>query len=94
MDRSNPEPDSEQAVYRIEVQGVLDENWLDWFGGMTLSVRSESKDLHTTAFTCAVADQAALRGILNKTWDLNLTLISVNRIETGLVDALEAGGVA
>ena len=28
-----------------------------------------------------VANQAALRGILCKLWDLNLTLISVRRIE-------------
>jgi hypothetical protein len=29
-----------------------------------------------------VADQARLRGILSKLWDLNLTLISVTRIVT------------
>jgi len=31
--------------------------------------------------TGAVIDQAKLRGIINKLWDLNLTLISVNRVE-------------
>ena len=36
-----------------------------------------------TLFTGPIADQAALRGILNKLWDLNLTLISVSRVETG-----------
>lgn len=30
--------------------------------------------------TGPVADQAALRGILSKVWDLNLTLLSVTRI--------------
>ena len=34
-----------------------------------------------TTLTGPVADQAALRGILTKVWDLNLTLISVTRIE-------------
>jgi hypothetical protein len=28
-----------------------------------------------------VADQARLRGVLSKLWDLNLTLVSVARIE-------------
>ena len=85
MKRSNPEPGSEQAVYQIEVQGKLDENWSEWFGGMTVTVRSESSDAPITTVTCAVADQSALRGILNKIWDLHLTLISVNRLEIGLV---------
>jgi len=32
--------------------------------------------------TGSVVDQAALRGILNKLWDLNFCLISVNLVET------------
>ena len=86
MKRSSPEPGSEQTVYQIAVQGKLDENWSEWFGAMTVTVRSQSSDLPATTFTCAVADQSALRGILNKIWDFNLTLISVRRIEIGLVD--------
>jgi hypothetical protein len=31
--------------------------------------------------TGTVADQAKLRGLLSKIWDLNLTVLSVNRIE-------------
>jgi len=34
-----------------------------------------------TTLTGPVADQAALRGILNKLWDLNLTLLGVNRMD-------------
>lgn len=67
----------EQAVYQIKVQGKLDEKWSDWFNGMTVTFESD-----ITTLTGAVVDQAALRGILDKIWDLNLTLISVNRIET------------
>jgi hypothetical protein len=33
-----------------------------------------------TTLTGAVADQSALRGILTRLWDLNLDLISVNRV--------------
>ena len=65
-----------QAAYQIRVQGKLDKCWADWFNGMTIT--SESG---ITTLTGAVIDQARLRGILSKIWDLNLTLISVNRIE-------------
>ncbi len=82
MKQSNAEPGSDQAVYQIKVQGKLDEKWSDWFGGMTVTVQSESNDAPITTLTGAVADQAALRGILTKIWDLNLTLISVSRMET------------
>jgi hypothetical protein len=33
----------------------------------------------TTTLVGPVADQAVLRGILNRIWDLNLTLLSVTR---------------
>ncbi len=67
-----------QAVYQIRVQGRLDERWSDWFSGLTVTVESENP-LGTTMV--GVIDQAALRGILNKIWDLNLALISVRRVE-------------
>ena len=62
--------------YEIKVGGRLDENWSDWFSGMAVTVEND-----VTILTGAVADQAALRGVLTKLWDLNLSLISVNRIE-------------
>jgi hypothetical protein len=65
--------------YQIKVQGKLDEGWSDWFSGMTVTFGSGRAPI--TTLTGAVADQSALRGILSKIWDLNLTLISVRRIE-------------
>jgi hypothetical protein len=65
--------------YQIKVQGKLDEGWSDWFSGMTVTFEAGSAPI--TTLTGAVADQAALRGMLCKLWDLNLTLISVRRIE-------------
>ena len=72
----NPSVDR-PMTYQIKMEGKLDENWSDWFSGMTITLES-----NITVLTGVVADQAALRGILSKIWDLNLTLISVNRIET------------
>ena len=86
MKQSNGNPGSDQVVYQINVQGKLDEKWSDWFGGMTVTVQSQSNDALITTLTGAVADQSALRGILTKIWDLNLTLISVDRIEVDFED--------
>jgi len=62
-------------TYQIKVEGRLDASWSDWFNDMTITLDSD-----TTTLTGAIADQSALRGILNKLWDLNLVLVSVNRL--------------
>ena len=74
--------DPDPVTYRIRVQGRLDKRRSDWFEGMTMGFELTSNDMLITTLTGAVADQARLRGILSKLWDLNLTLISVVRIET------------
>jgi len=45
--------------------------------------------LPVTTRTGLVADQAALRGILCKLWDLNLTLISIVQSDKGKYNARE-----
>ncbi len=67
------------VTYQIKVEGKLDEGWSDWFSGMAVTFERGSTPI--TTLTGPVADQAALRGMLCKLWDLNLTLISVRRIE-------------
>jgi hypothetical protein len=66
------------AFYQIAVQGALDVDWQEWFSGMAITT-DQNKDGVITTLKGVVADQAALRGILNKLWDLNLTVISVKR---------------
>ena len=68
------------VTYQIKVEGKLDEGWSEWFSDMTVTFESGGSAPITTP-TGPVADQSALRGILSKIWDLNLTLISVTRIE-------------
>lgn len=63
-----------RVVYQIQVRGKLDERWSDWFSGLTIAVESESPPL--TTLTGSV-DQATLRGVLTKVWDLGLALESV-----------------
>lgn len=65
-------------TYTIKVDGCLDRKWADWFEGMTL--RYEGR---MTVIQGPVVDQAALHGLLARVRDLNLTLLSVERIESG-----------
>jgi len=71
-----------EAVYRIQVQGELDEDWADWFrDGQRVSAIDISAKCGITTLTGTVADQPALYGLLGKLRDLSLALLSVNRIE-------------
>jgi hypothetical protein len=63
--------------YQIQVQGTINERWSRWFDGMAIATVEQTS---TTILTGRIADQAALRGIMAKLWDLNLSLISVHRI--------------
>jgi hypothetical protein len=72
--------DGEQT-YQITVQGLLDERWSEWFNGVSMRVANRCGDEPLTTLIAAIADQAALRGILSQIWDLNLTVIAVERIE-------------
>ena len=64
-------------IYEITVKGTLDAAWADWFDGMIITRKTRRDGQSLTLLTGAVHDQAALREMLNKLWDLNLTLVSV-----------------
>ena len=63
-------------LYEIRIQGILDPIWLEWFECQQITHTE-----HETILSCALQDQAALHGLLAKIRDLNLKLISVNRVE-------------
>jgi hypothetical protein len=69
------------AIYEIQVQGELDRGWQQWFDGLAVTPTYGAERVPSTTLVGPVADQAALRGMLCKLWDLNLTLISVRRVE-------------
>jgi hypothetical protein len=79
MMKSKQNIDDPSSIYQIKVQGQLETRWSDWFDGFTITCAGDQ-----TVLTGLVIDQAALRGLLNKIWDLNLTLISLERVETNL----------
>jgi hypothetical protein len=65
--------------YEIRLKGHLDARWAAWFDGLTLTNDRDG----TTVIHGPVTDQAALYGLLQKTRDLGLPLISVTYIEPG-----------
>ena len=64
------------ATYRIRVQGHLDESWSDRLGGMTITT-TEADGTPVSILTDRLRDQAALLGVLNTLYDLQLPLLSV-----------------
>ena len=73
---------SAKARYLIRVQGMLDESWSDWFGGVEMAPE-QAIDGTPITMLAGVFDHSALHGVLGRLRDLNLTLISVNRVELG-----------
>jgi len=58
----------------IHFKGQINQQWSEWFGGMTICHSGGDE----TVLTGLVADQAALYGIISRLRDLGLQLISVN----------------
>lgn len=73
--------DNQEQTYQIKVQGEMDETWSGWFADLKIETARENEERIVTSLTGSVADQSALRGILCKLWDLNLTLISVVQVD-------------
>ena len=71
----------DREVYQIKVRGRLHEKWSSWFHDMTIAVEKARDGSSVTTLTGAVADQARLRGIVSRLWDLNMEVVSVSQIE-------------
>ena len=64
-------------IYKIKIEGILDENWSDWFDGFSINHAGENE----TILVGAVCDQSALHGLLAKIRDLGLTLVSIESLQ-------------
>ena len=65
------------ANYRIEVEGIIDENWTDSLAGMRISSRKRADQSTVTTLTGRLKDQAMLTGVLNGLYELHLPILSV-----------------
>ncbi len=77
-----PVSQNNNGVYEIKIKGYLDDHWKSWFEGMTLGHEgSNETGQEFTLITGHIVDQPALHGLLAKIRDLNLTLISVRKLD-------------
>ena len=63
-------------IYRICIEGHLDDHWLRWFEGLAVL-----QQLNGETVISGEMDQAALHGVLNRIRDLGVELISVQRFD-------------
>ena len=76
MAQRTPSGNQDRApVYQIRLRGHLDPLWSDWFDGLTVTWHHGD-----TLLTGQVVDQAALHGLIRRTRDLGLPLLSINRV--------------
>jgi hypothetical protein len=76
------------ATYVIRVRGRIPASWQDRFEGMAISTTPASEGPVVTTLQGALADQAALVGIINSLHDLRLAVESVECL--GLLPAGDA----
>jgi hypothetical protein len=69
-------------IYQIRIQGQIDQSWSDWLGGLAITLETEGE----TLLTGPIVDQAALHGILDKLYALNLSILSVVQIRSNQED--------
>jgi len=65
------------TIYQIRISGHLGSEWGEWFGNLEI----ENQPNGEATLTGVVADQAALHGLLQQLFALNLTLLAVNRLD-------------
>ena len=63
-------------TYEICLQEALETRWTEWFAGLMLR-RTEGGG---TTLCGPLPDKAALHSLLNRVYDLNLTILSVRRL--------------
>jgi len=88
----SPSSQGESSPYEIQIHGELDERWAEWFNGIEITNKQTDDHLPLTTLNCPAMDQAKLRGILNKIWDLNLSIISVRQVHDPMIEEVSSGG--
>lgn len=77
-DSTRQNPPHEPGFYEIRVKEPITDKWLAWFDEFHVTRTNAGE----TLLTGTIVDQAALHGLLAKIRDLNLTLLTVNIIQT------------
>lgn len=90
MNDSRRQPRScDPSVYEVRVQGRIDSQWSKWFDDMTVCTAEIDEALVYTTISGAVADQAALLGLLQKLYSLGLPICELRQVGSNVL--LEGG---
>ena len=65
------------GCFEIHVRGHLSSQWSDWLDGLQMRLLDNGEMI----LSGHLVDQAALMGVLNRLYNLNLTLLSVNEVD-------------
>ncbi len=72
------EKENRPVKYVIHVKNHLDTHWERWFEGMTITHMDDG----ITILSGELADQSALYGLLEKIHNMNLSLVSFQKVES------------
>jgi hypothetical protein len=64
-------------TYQIRFKDALHPSMTDWLGEITILPQQNGKAL----LIDKLADQAALRGLLDQFWNMNFTVLSVDKVD-------------
>ena len=76
-DAGIPSNGTHAEFFEIHVNGHLDSSWADWLESLEIKLLDNGE----MVLSGHIVDQAALMGILNRLYNLNLTLLSVNKVD-------------
>lgn len=72
-----PPLDRRAGTYQVTLAGHLDDHWLDWVGGSTITRGADA----STTLTIAGADQARLHGVLSRIRDMGVRLLALSAVD-------------
>jgi hypothetical protein len=73
----DPKTSKKGCLYHIRLKGVLNLESFGWVDDARIIVQENNE----TLLAVRIVDQPALRGIMDQLWNLNLTILSVEKEE-------------
>ena len=74
---------SKPSIYQIKVLGKVPSSWSERLSGMDLSYRNKKSGVETTLIG-KMSDQAQLSGLLNALYELHMSVLSVEKLNTNI----------